>query len=176
LSNIRIAIRLSKAASTSAPLKKSTISRSYEPLSAQTHPTLHHQSSGAGLKIEDVLNPSRLALDLVLDHMAAFRASVGSKFGKWFQIRCSPFKRHGCSALWAVFLAAFLIEHRVLPSSRNRRLMTLYSECTPFLDVSAKLIFGMLPLMPDTCLSDSYFLQNERPDQRLPNINPVTSG
>ena len=63
-------------------------------------------------------------------------------------MRCNPFKRHGRLALWAVFLVVFLIEHRASPSSRNKRLMTFYGDSTPFLDVSAKLIFGMLPLMP----------------------------
>jgi hypothetical protein len=53
--------------------------------------------------------------------------------------------------------------------------MILCDESAPFLDVSAKLIFGMLSLTADAWLSDSRFLRMKG-HQRLPNINPATGG
>ena len=61
---------------------------------------------------------------------------------------------------------------RVAIIEKQTPLMTLYGESTPFLDVSAKLIFGMLPLMAAAWLSDSRFLQMK---ERLQNINLATT-
>jgi len=48
--------------------------------------------------------------------------------------------------------------------------MILYDESTPFLDVSAKLIFDIIPLMADAWLPDSCF-PRMKGYQRIPNIN-----
>ena len=69
-----------------------------------------------GIKIERVLSPSRLVVDFTFNHMAAFQAFVGSEFWNRSQFRCNPFKHQDGAALRAVFLVAFLNEHRLSPS------------------------------------------------------------
>ena len=109
-------------------------------------------SSCSGLKIESVLSPSCLGLDLIVDHMATFPAFVGSEFAKRSQFRCLLFEQHDSPAPLAVFFVVFLIEHRVSLSSRNGRKRHSKDGSVAFLDVSTKLIFGIFLLVPDASL------------------------